>query len=354
MSRQIQYMKVLSLFLFSILAMPLTAQIGITNIGQKDSCYLKYDKNHNVIRNNRYAEWQCGKLAGVIDCNGRLELDPESGIVYLNNEDMVNATGAGKPFTGKCETCHMNGTLERRVNFVNGKQNGIDTTYYESGCPQVVRNHIQGIEQGQWLYYYDSTQYLAWEMNYMAGQKHGKQIFFTKDGDTTRWENYNNGLLHGTKRTYYPDSKIKTEVEYKNGLMDGKFKVYNIEGVPIEELNYKMGKRHEECKYFYDDGKPLKTENWDMGVKNGEFKMYYYQGNIQVSESFKKGLKEGWFMEYYPDGVTKRKALYKKDELLEEHRYDEQGRETYSFGAPDGDQMEDDEMPTDSKKKKKK
>ena len=340
------------LFMLAIVA-PVLAQSGIDEIGKKDSCYLKYDKDHNVIRNNRYAEWQCGKLAGVIDCNERLEYDEASDLVYMNNQDMVNAASANKPFTGTCETCHMNGALERRVTFVSGKENGVDTTYYASGCPQVIRNHVQGAEHGQWIYYYDSTQYTAWEMNYVAGVKHGKHIYMKKNGDTTRWENYNNGRLHGTKRTYYPDSKIKREVEYNNGIMDGKFKIYNLKGVIIEELNYKQGKKHEECKYFYDDGKPLKNENWNMGIKNGEFKIFYYQGTIQVSESYKKGLKEGWFMEYYPDATTKRKALYKKDELLEEHRYDEQGRETYSFGAPDGDQMEDDEMPSTKKKKKK-
>lgn len=344
--------------IIGVLAMLLTfqlfGQIGITNIGQKDSCYLKYDANHNVIRNTRYAEWQCGKLAGVINCNERLELDPESGIVFMNNQDMVNSQNANKPFTGRCETCHMNGSLERRVSFVNGKQNGVDTTYYESGCPQVVRNHIQGVEQGQWLYYYDSTNYLAWEMNFVAGQKHGKQIYFAKDGDTTLWENYNNGVLHGTKRSYFDDSKIKREANYMNGLLDGKFKLYNSKGVVIEELNYKQGKRDDECKYFYNDGVPLKTEHWDYGVKDGEFKMFFYNGSVQVSEQYRKGLKEGWFIEYYQDGTTKRKAFYKKNELTEEHRYDEQGRETYSFGAPTGDQMEDDEMPTTSKKKKKK
>lgn len=336
-----------------LLAGSVWAQPGITSIGQKDSCYLKYDKDHNVIRQNRYAEWQCGKLAGVVDCNDRLELDQETGVVYMNNSNMVDASSAGKPFNGTCETCHMNGTLERRVTFVNGKQNGVDTTYYESGCPQVVRNHVQGVEHGQWIYFYDSTNYEAWEMNYAAGQKHGKHIFFARNGDTTLWENYNNGLLDGTKRTYYTNSRIKREANYSNGVLDGKFKLYNPKGVVIEEINYKMGRRNEDCKYYYDDGTLLKTEQWDMGVKNGEFKMFYYEGNVQVSEVYKKGLKEGWFMEYYPDGLTKRKALYKKDVLLEEHRYDEQGRETYSFGAPDGDQMEDDEMPQQDKKKKK-
>lgn len=324
------------------------------DVRKKDSCYLRYDKDHNVIRNNRYAEWQCGKLAGVVDCNERLEYDQDADIVYMNNRDMVNAGMAGKPFTGTCETCHMNGVLERRISFVNGKENGVDTTYYKTGCPQVIRSHMNGQEHGQWLYLYDSTEYVAWEMNYMLGNKHGKHIFFTKEGDTTRWENYNNGLLDGVKRTYYPKSKIKSEVAYKNGVLDGAFKIYNYEGVVIEELNYKDGKKNEVCKYFYDDGKPLKIENWTMGVKDGEFKMFYYQGTVQVAESYKKGMKEGWFMEYYPDGLTKRKALYKKDELLEEHRYDEQGRETYSFGTPTGDENEDDEVPGTEKKKNKK
>ena len=321
----------------------------------KDSCYLRYDANHNVVRNNRYAEWQCGKLLGVVDCGERLEYDEETDIVYLNSQDMVNAAGANKPFTGVCESCHMNGQLERRINFVGGREEGMDTSFYKTGCPQVIRNHYQGVEHGQWLFYYDSTQYLAWEMNYMMGEKHGKHMFFKKNGDTTRWENYSNGMLDGTKRTYYPDSKLKREVEYKMGVMDGKFKIYNLDAVVIEELNYRQGKKHEECKYFYDDGTPLKNENWNMGIKDGEFKTFYYQGTIMVSETYKKGKKEGWFMEHYHDGVTKRKAFYKKDVLIEEYRYDEQGRQTYAFGGDEDDGgSEDDEMPSTKKDKKKK
>ena len=124
----------------------------------------------------------------------------------------MNSMNANKPFTGTCETCHMNGTIERRVTFVNGKENGLDTTYYASGCPQVVRSHVQGAEHGQWLFYYDSTQYLAWEMNYMMGEKHGKHIFFKSNGDTTRWENYENGRLHGKRNeriTRTPKSNVK-------------------------------------------------------------------------------------------------------------------------------------------------
>ena len=65
-----------------------------------------------------------------------------------------------------------------------------DTTKYISGCPMVVRTHVEGFENGKWTYYYDSTNITAWEMNYLVGQKHGKFVYFNPIGDTTLFENY--------------------------------------------------------------------------------------------------------------------------------------------------------------------
>ena len=344
-------MRILVLF-FVAQFMGLYSFAQIPEIGKKDSCYFVYNNSGERTNSRRYAEWQCGKILGIVDCGDRLEYDEDADIVYLNNKDMVNSTGADKPFSGTCESCHMNGVLARKITFVNGRENGLDTTYYESGCPQVVRSHINGQENGQWLFMYDSTQYLAWEMNYYMGEKHGKHIYMKKNGDTTKWENYKNGRLDGFKRTYYSDSRIKREVNYKLGVLDGAFKIYNLEGVVIEEINYKTGKKHQESMYYYDDGKPLKIEHWNMGVKNGEFKIFYYQGHVQEERTFKKGKKEGWYKLYYPDSKVKNESLFEKDVLIEEHRYDEQGRETYSFGTPTGDQSEDDAIPKTKKKKK--
>ena len=230
-------MKHLFLFLlFSFISWNSQAQID--DLLKKDSCYFVKDAQGERVQTRRYAEWQCGKLAGVIDCNERLDYDQESDVVFLNNKDMANADDSGKPFTGTCETCHMNGVLARRITFVNGRNNGIDTTYYESGCPQVVRSYIQGVESGQWLFMYDSTEYLAWEMNYYLGEKHGKQMYFKKNGDTTKWENYTNGILDGMKRTYYPDSKIKREVSYKTNLPRS-----YLHSIPICSKKFKIQRR---------------------------------------------------------------------------------------------------------------
>ncbi len=309
---------------------------------KKKNCYDKADQR----KGQKFAEWECGKIPGIVDCNEKLTYD-ESTKTILSGK-------FGSPFTGTCETCHMNGLLERRITFVNGKENGIDTTYYRSGCPQVVRNHIQGMESGQWFYYYDSTNRVAWEMNYNLGQKHGRQLYLTKDGDTTRLEHYRNGVLHGVKKSYYPKSRLEKEVYYVEGLMEGPFKAYNLKGQLIEDLNYKQGKKNGELKYYYDDGTLLSVEHWNMQVKEGEFKTFYYDGKIQSSENYKKGLPEGWFEERYPDEKVKRSALYKKGVLIEEHKFDEHGNETYTFGAQPNSGKEDDTVPGSGKKKKKK
>lgn len=315
---------------------------------QYDSCLQRSEiRNKNI----KYAEWECGKRAGTVDCNEKLSYDEDHN-TFLAGID-------GTPYNGKCETCHNNGLLERTVTFVNGKEDGIDTTIYQSGCPQVIRAHVLGERSGKWTYYYDSTKRLAWEMNYYLDKQHGKSIFFTKKGDTTLWENYKNGLLHGTQRTYHPyrNSKIQKIVNYTDGFLDGSFKVFNEKGVLIQDLFYKMGKKDGEFKYFYDDGVPLRIEHWKMDVKEGEFKTFYYEGHVQDQATYKKGQLTGTAEEFYPDQKLKHRTIYdKKGVIIQEQKFDEHGRETYSFGVEEGEGAEDDAMTGQdhSKKKKKK
>jgi antitoxin component YwqK of YwqJK toxin-antitoxin module len=309
------------------------------------------EKSELRKKNVRYAEWECGKSAGTVDCNEKLSFDQIT--------ETFTAGIDGTPYNGKCETCHNNGMLERTVSFVNGKEDGYDTTKYATGCIQVIRSHIQGIRNGQWLYYYDTVQTLAWEMNYFAGEQHGKTIRFMKNGDTVLYENYKNGLQHGVQKTYFFKNVLQKQINYKDGYLDGAYMIYNEKSVVIQNLNYVSGKKDGEQKYFYDDGVVLRTENWKLDVKEGEFKTFYYEGHIQDHETYKKGKREGLAEEFYPDSKLKHKTIYKKGIVIQEYKYDEQGRETYAFGRPvgkDGEAEDDSVMSgqSGSKKKKKK
>jgi antitoxin component YwqK of YwqJK toxin-antitoxin module len=429
-------MKIL-VVLFCLFSLAVSAQFGVV---RKDSvpCYQRAaDKSKQ-----RYTEWECGKIAGVVDCNQKLEMSSDGKRVVTSSQKM--------PFSGICETCHMNGILERRVTFVDGFANGIDTTYYKSGCIMVVRSHIQGVEDGHWTYYNDSTQIPAWEKNYRMGQFEGPQLTYNLKGDTAKLEYYTEGVLNGNKITYDSKGSRSKKAVYVKGVLDGPFLIYNRQGKVIEELNFREGKKHGVQHYYYDDGVLLRTETWDMDSRNGEFKTLFYNQTLQSIENYKKvtpkpnqyvtaelyacqteeianalgqmlydkktkaqaldslkdakidvtlvrgeavsenailkgnnlakgvnkpiksgklyyiavvselksmtktEVREGLFEERFPDGRVKSRAIYKKDVLVEEHVFDEQGREIRTFGGTAQSAKEDDAMPTTGKEKEKK
>ncbi|TSJ42365.1 toxin-antitoxin system YwqK family antitoxin [Fluviicola chungangensis] len=427
------------IIVFCLFSLAVSAQPNF-GVARKDSvpCYQKAADRAK----QRYTEWECGKIAGVVDCNQKLEMSQDGKRVVTSSQKM--------PFSGVCETCHMNGILERRVTFVDGFTNGIDTTYYKSGCIMVIRSHVQGVENGHWTYFNDSTQIPAWEKTYSMGQFEGPQLTYNAKGDTIKYENYVDGVLNGPKITYDSKGVRNKQVNYVKGVLDGPFLVYNREGKIIEELNFKEGKKHGVQHYYYDDGKLLRTETWDMDSRNGEFKTLFYDQTLQSIENYKKvtakpnqyvtaelyacptkevadalgqmlydkkskqqaldslkdanivvtqvrgealsenailkgnnlakgvnrpiksgkfyyiavvselksmtktEVREGLFEERFPDGKIKSRAIYKKDVLIEEHVFDEQGREIRTFGGTASSGKEDDAMPTSPKKKKEK
>jgi antitoxin component YwqK of YwqJK toxin-antitoxin module len=329
-----------------------------------------FDKSLERI-GQRFVDWECGQSAQIVDCNEVLESDPGSNLILHRR--------SGKPFSGQCETCHMNGIRERIVQMENGKVSGTDETYYPSGCLQVIRTHINGLENGTWKYYNDTSGLEAWEINYMNGEKHGKSVYFrqfktgeastiiqvgnttqtirynTYDTDTSRIEYFNIGKLHGKRKEYFTGNRVKNEANYQNGLLHGASIIYDPDGKILQELNYFQGKRDGVQKHFFEDGTLLKIENWSKGVKSGEFKMFYIQGHIQTKEVYnKKGQRHGVWEERYPDDKVKRLREFRKDVLISERVFDEYGNEIRTIGVdkPTGTD-EDDAAPTTSKKKKK-
>ena len=350
-------MKAFKLIIFLFWISLLSAQVGV----DRKLCWEKSMERQG----QRYVDWECGKSDQIVDCNERLETD--------HNSSMVVHRKTGRPFSGRCETCHPNGIRERIVTFEEGYTDGSDTTTYPSGCTQVVRTHIKGAENGTWTYYNDSSGLVAWKINFLNGEKHGESIYYSHnlvdtkskkikvgnqdvnhrygvyDSDTLKIEHYKDGRLHGPRIEYFPTGDVKKEVHYKEGKMHGPFLVYNEEGTLLQELSYEEGKKDGEWKYYYESGDILKIENWDEGTKRGDFKSFYIQGHIQESEVYdRRGRKHGWFEKRFPDDKVKRRALYRRDELVEEHVYDEYGNEIRT--VVDGEEKDrkssdDDEAP---------
>lgn len=330
-----------------------------------------FDKSLERI-GQRFVDWECGKSDLIVDCNERLESDPGSNLIIHRK--------SGKPYSGDCETCHMNGIRERIIHMENGRVSGTDETYYPSGCLQVVRTHIDGVENGTWKFYNDTSGLEAWEIGFFNGEKHGKSVYFrqfktgtasttikvgnttqtihynTYDSDTLRVEYYHLGKLQGGRKEYLPGNRLEKQMSYKDGFLHGPFIVYDPDGKVLQDLKFFQGKKDGVQKYYFEDGSLLKIENWTKGEKSGEFKTFYIQGYIQTKEVYnKRGQRHGEWEERFPDDKVKKLTTYRKDILLTERVFDQYGNEIRTVGIEKvEDTGEDDAVPTSKKKKKEK
>lgn len=276
-------------------------------------CYEKYEQR----RASGFMENDCDQLRGVVDCNEKLD--------YNREMDIVFSQGTGKAFTGRCQTCYYSGIRERLITFINGKEDGADTTYYETGCIKVIREHKLGKENGFWTYYFDSTQQVAWSKGYRGGLEHGEHIILTKSGDTVLREVYNLGLLNGPRETYYGKGQPKELAIYKEGFLDGENVSYFQNGNKSKHLRFINGQKQGRQEYFYSSGEMMRFEFYNKNQKSGQFKAYYIGGELQAEENWAIGLKHGYFREYHTNGRLKSETLFDRDKPIVTRKYDEYG-----------------------------
>ena len=70
----------------------------------------------------------------ALDCNKDLEWSPGTSIVFHKK--------SGKPYTGTCVSYYDNRKLERKTNFILGKENGECFTYHKNGKVKVKSIYV--------------------------------------------------------------------------------------------------------------------------------------------------------------------------------------------------------------------
>lgn len=87
---------------------------------------------------------------------------------------------------------HSNGKLANKIQFKNGKRNGVDIWYYPTGKKFKVTNYKNGV-------------------------RHGNEIEYDESGRKTYEEPYRNGKSHGIKKYYDEKGRIRTKQKYEDG-----------------------------------------------------------------------------------------------------------------------------------------
>ncbi len=199
--------------------------------GKRHGVWKKYYPNTQQLRYQ--GQFDHGKEIGTFyfyceDCEEQPAFSKEfstqdnSAIVtYFDTKGNVVSKGKmiGKLYEGNWVYYHKGSTeimLEER--YVNGKLDGLKTTYYANG---------------------NKTE----ELNYKAGLRDGENLYYSPKGILIKKLNYSNDLLQGPAEYYDGTGQLIIKGQYKADAKDGLWQYYSNGKLSREERFPKQNKK---------------------------------------------------------------------------------------------------------------
>ena len=194
--------------------------------------------------------------------------------------------------------------------------------------------------------------------------KHGKWLFYDKEGKLIEERNYYRGKLHGPVKSFYSNGKKRQEGYFKMDEQDSVYREWSETGKLSIEGYYFKNKPAKNWTYYYIDGQPklqeeiidtvsfvqnfwlpdslhtqtVKNGNGEMttffttgspkewyhyqnGLKNGIFEEYSIYGFKLIDGKFDNGLKDSTWNYWYYTGDLEKTSNYKNGVLDGDYKY---------------------------------
>ncbi len=140
----------------------------------------------------------------------------------------------------------------------------------------IILASLFACEDSKQVSYYDNGN-IESEGYTLSGKKQGVWMFYDKNGDTAKVNNFHKGILDGIQK-YYVNNKLSFTESLSMGELRGKKTTYHSNG-QIEA-----------------------TGNIKNGKQEGEWNVYYENGQLQTKLFFKDGIKQGKLLNYHDNG----------------------------------------------------
>jgi uncharacterized protein len=215
-------------------------------------------------------------------------------------QQKVNPDGYNKFF-------YENGNLSSEGYIIKGQPDGYWKTYFESGKIKSEGNRKNFLLDSTWVFYSDSGKILL-KINYLDGKKNGIRTTYQEDEIVE--ENFVDDIKQGLTHYYYPDGKLWKEMNFIDGLEEGLGKEFsNMDGRVVKLVHYKKG-------YTTDIEYINKIDKANM--KQGKWKYFYPNGNVRLEGEYKNDLKHGYFKEFSENGDLTKTSKYLEGILQED------------------------------------
>jgi hypothetical protein len=178
--------------------------------------------------------------AFIISCTGNGGSNDSA-----SNKEAAGDDGVSVKFTG-VKSYYSDDRLDREVQYVNGRRNGVTKTYYNSGR-------------------------LKQTINYSDGRRNDLATWYYEDGKVFRTTPYTNDTIHGTQTQYYRSGRIKAK------------------------MSYVEGKRVPDLEEYFDNGKQkiiragIEIKTRDEYAERGVYKIFAELDNKSFGVAFYRG-----------------------------------------------------------------
>jgi antitoxin component YwqK of YwqJK toxin-antitoxin module len=200
--------------------------------------------------------------------------------------------------------------------------------YYDNGQLRSIKNYVDTIEHGSFIYYYDNGT-LSEKGTMKNGELEGEYWSYNKEEILEEYYTYKNGYKVGPFKAFWETGELKVEGTYRKNTVRydepyriGVYKAYLPNGEIGISAKFGIDEDNEEILIgkgmnndYYETDNPynykLKEEvNLLDGEYHGVSKEYYENGQLKAKGEFIKGEEVGKHKEYYNNGQLKSNTTF--------------------------------------------
>jgi antitoxin component YwqK of YwqJK toxin-antitoxin module len=172
-------------------------EAGPIRDGYRSGNWKRYYANGSVQIESEYQQGDL-KIIKYWDTEGNETATAGEGYCegYMGNESQMERGEIKRGLReGKWELFMEDGNIVlRESNYVGGKLEGVQRSYYTNGQVQAEGSWVNGQREGEWKWY-DEGGAIESTATFVDGKKDGIQYFFDEDGELVRTESYKMGEL---------------------------------------------------------------------------------------------------------------------------------------------------------------
>ena len=309
------------------------------NTKKRDAFVLWFANNFDRFMLRQYLDFEGKKQITYVDLGQQNVAARGLGTSFSNRQgiwqlfDGLNGRPVGTgPFAdgerhGEWELFdETTGLLSRRLNFSKGDLNGLFTSYFPNGKPEITVNMKDDLRQGQRVVFYPSGDTLILD-NHVKGARTGDFTQYHPNNSIRLKGKLEDDNWNGQVLEYHTNGKLSAELNYKNDLREGLCTYYHINGTVKQKINFKADEPVDDFEAYHINGQLESKGRYKNGIRVGKWVSYYFDGRLEEELEFDENGKQNAIQKSFDrDGKLHYEMEYKNGELQSYKFYDKSGK----------------------------